>query len=217
MAKLSLNEKLRVCETLTGVRPRSMLDVGCGNGLYLHAGMLSGLSVFGTEVDQSSAALARRHGLSVGIGKLEDLDVAGPFDLIHIRQVLHLCPRPNVMMGSAVEKLTRNGVMYVDTSHIDGFFSRFRRAFQKDPVKYGQLVAPTHCVSYTQRAFRTLLARSGLSLCRTFTYSARDPIYYPLLSHSLKEHAERLVKAGLDLAGMGAFLAAYCLPAREKP
>src|SRR5262245_18676298 len=90
----SLEEKLRNCQTLTVVRPKTMLDVGCGNGLFLPAGERLGLSVIGTEVDASSASLAVQNGLSVKIGKLEELDIPGQFDFIHIRMVLHLCPNP---------------------------------------------------------------------------------------------------------------------------
>jgi len=217
MAKRSLEEKLRVCEVLTGVRPKSMLDVGCGNGIYLHAGKLLGLSVLGTEVDGSSAALARQHGLCVKIGKLEDLDIIGAFDFVHMKQMLHLCPRPVVVLQCAAEKLAPHGVVYVDTHHQNGIFSRFRRIFQKDPLRYGQLIAPTCCISYTQGAFNTLLARCGLSSRRIFTYSAGNPIYYPLISRSLKDHAVRFIKAGVDYAGMGSFLAAYCLATKEEP
>jgi SAM-dependent methyltransferase len=216
LAKRSLEEKLRVCEVLTGVRPKSMLDVGCGNGQYLHAGTLLGLKVLGTEVDASSAGLADQRGLHVKLGKLEDLDIPDHFDFIHLRMILYMVPRPVSLLRSAAEKATEGGVVYVDTSHQDGIFSRLRRIFGKNSQQYGQLTPPRHCVSYTKLAFRSVLARSGLSPRRFFTYSARDPIYYPLLAGSAKDHAVGFVKAKIDYLGMGAFLAAYCVQTKEK-
>ena len=177
-----LEEKLLVCETLTGVRPKTMLDVGCGNGLFLHAGRRLGLSVVGTEVDAGSAALAVQNGLPVKIGKLEELDIPGQFDFVHIRMVVHLCPSPVSLLQKVVEKLASGGVVYVDGHHQDGLFSRLRRIVAQSRRRYGQLIYPTHCVAFTHRSFGTLLERSGLTPLRTFTYSAGDPIYYPGLA-----------------------------------
>jgi SAM-dependent methyltransferase len=207
----SLEEKLRIAEALTGVRPKTMLDVGCGNGIFLHAGTRLGLSVLGTEVDAGSAALALQNGLPVKIGTLEELDIPGHFDFVHIRMVLHLCPSPVPLLRSVAEKVASRGVVYVDGHHQDGFFSRLRRIIGTDRKRYGQLIFPTHCVCFTNRAFRTLLKRSNLTPLHVFTYSAGDPTYYPGLDRSAKDRAVRLVKAGLDRAGMGALLAAYCV------
>ncbi len=216
LIKRSLERKLLSCEVLTGFRPKSMLDVGCGNGLYAHAGKLIGLNVLGTEVDESSAAVARQHGLDVRVGKLENLDITESFDFVHIKAIVHLCHRPIAMLRSATKRLAEGGVLYVDASHQNGIFSRLRQMFQSEPLKYGQLFPPMHCISYTGRSFRKLLDCSGLSPHRVFTYSAHDPIYYPLLSHSLKGNVARLIKPGIDLAGMGAFLAAYCRASPER-
>jgi SAM-dependent methyltransferase len=213
----SLEQKLRTCERLAGARPESMLDVGCGNGLYIEAGLKSGLKVIGTEVDESSAAVGKQRGLDIRIGKLEDLDIPGKFDFVHIRMVVHLCPQPVIMLRSAVDKLAKGGILYVDASHQEGIASKIRRSFSHDPGRYGQLIPPRHCVSYTRRAFRTLLERSNLATDNIFTYSSRDPVYYPMLSHSLKGGAERVVKAVCDAAGMGSLLAAYCRAADSRP
>ncbi len=212
----SLKEKLRACEALMGRRPQSMLDVGCGNGLYSHAAMLMGLKVVATEVDASSAAVAKEHGVDVRIGKLEDLSITGSFDFVHIKAVLHLCPQPVVLLRSAVEKISKDGILYVDASHQDGIASKIRRTFSRDPLRYGQLIPPKHCISYTRQSFQTLLARVGLSPDRIFTYSSHDPVYYPVLSSSLKGSIEHFIKAGYDSAGMGAFLGAYCRAPAKK-
>src|ERR1700744_2660800 len=89
LIQYSLEQKLQTYKSITGLRPKSMLDVGCGNGLYTHAAKLMGLKVVGTEVDASSAELAKQHGLDVRIGKLEELDIPEKFDFVHIKAVLH--------------------------------------------------------------------------------------------------------------------------------
>jgi SAM-dependent methyltransferase len=217
LVQRSLQYKLMVVESLTGCRAKSMLDVGCGNGLYLHAGKLMGLEVVGTEVDETSAMIARRHGLDVRIGVVEETISSGLFDFIHVRQVLHLCPRPLAMLENLARRLATGGIMYLDASNQDGLFSRIRRVLRREPTRYGQLIPPRHCVSYNRHAFQELLNRTGLSPDRIFTYSAYDRIYYPFRPRSFRMKAEYCVKSGADFFKTGAFLAAYCRASSRTP
>jgi SAM-dependent methyltransferase len=75
---------------LVALRPRSVLDVGCGTGKAARLLAASGLRVLGVEVDPKMAAVARTHGLDVEVGAFEQwADNGRTFDLITCAQAWH--------------------------------------------------------------------------------------------------------------------------------
>jgi SAM-dependent methyltransferase len=70
--------------------PTSILDVGCGTGLFGRSFVERGRSVTGVEPDPQMAEVARRHGLAVEVASFEDWDDAGRrFDLLVAGQAWH--------------------------------------------------------------------------------------------------------------------------------
>jgi SAM-dependent methyltransferase len=64
-------------DELAGLRPATVLDVGCGTGKVSVALAGRGLSVLGVEVDERMAEVARGHGIDVRVAPFEDFDAAG--------------------------------------------------------------------------------------------------------------------------------------------
>jgi SAM-dependent methyltransferase len=86
---------------------RSILDVGCGEGLF--TGRLTALSprVVGVDVSLTAVGRARRRvpGAAFVQAKLEDLEVGREFELVTAVEMLYYVPEP----GAALEKLKRLG------------------------------------------------------------------------------------------------------------
>jgi SAM-dependent methyltransferase len=71
-------------------RPRQVLDVGCGTGIAARLFAAHGCEVLGVEPDPRMAEVARRHGICVEDGRLEDWDPrARTFDLVICAQAWH--------------------------------------------------------------------------------------------------------------------------------
>jgi len=69
---------------------RDVLDVGCGTGIVSRLFLSRGCRVLGIEPDDRMAAYARRSGLAVEAGRLEEWDAAGrSFDLLVAGQAWH--------------------------------------------------------------------------------------------------------------------------------
>jgi SAM-dependent methyltransferase len=64
-------------DDLAGLRPASVLDVGCGTGKAAVALARRGLPVLGVEVDERMAEVARGHGIEVAVTAFEEWDAAG--------------------------------------------------------------------------------------------------------------------------------------------
>jgi SAM-dependent methyltransferase len=70
--------------------PQTVLDVGCGTGIASRLFLARGCDVLGLEPDPRMAAVARRRGVLVEEGTIEEWDAAGRrFDLLTAGQSWH--------------------------------------------------------------------------------------------------------------------------------
>jgi SAM-dependent methyltransferase len=77
-------------DRLMGEGPRDVLDVGCGTGIVARHLTDRGCAVLGLEPDARMAEVARRHGVHVEAGTIEEWDPAGRrFDLLTAGQAWH--------------------------------------------------------------------------------------------------------------------------------
>jgi SAM-dependent methyltransferase len=77
-------------DVLVAERPRAVLDVGCGTGIVARLLTARGCEVLGLEPDPRMAEVARRHGVQVEAGTIEEWDAAGrDFDLLTAGQAWH--------------------------------------------------------------------------------------------------------------------------------
>ena len=94
---------------LAGLRPATVLDVGCGTGKAAVALAERGLSVLGVEVDERMAGVARGHGIDVEVAAFETWDPAGrSFDLLTCADAWHWI-EPAAGVAKAAEALRPGG------------------------------------------------------------------------------------------------------------
>ena len=174
----SLGKKIEDVEKIMGRKPRSFLDVGCGNGIYLHAANVLGLKNLGTDVDKVNVEFARAKGLNAAAVALEDLDIGERFDFVHLKAVMHLVPDPPRLIARARDLLEEDGVMYIDVPNQGSLFSKLR--ILRDRRSYGQLQPPLRRGAYNYRALSCLCRQAGLRIVRRVFPFPGDESYYPL-------------------------------------
>jgi SAM-dependent methyltransferase len=206
LALRSLKKKLRKAEQLSPTALTSILDIGCGNGLYLKAAQQLGLKAVGLDVDKTHIMFAKSKRLCAYHTKIEDFSYSGYFDFVHVKAVLHLVRNPVSLLNHANQLLAENGILYVDASNQEGLFATIRRFFFANPKRFGQILPPLHNMAYTRRSFLTLLDKIGLEPIHLFNFSSGDEIYYP----TLKKRTGELLLRFADFIGKGSLIGSYC-------
>jgi SAM-dependent methyltransferase len=138
-------------------KPGAALEVGCGDGVMLHALRSRGWEVCGTERTEAMAATARdRYGIRMYV------DPEGPqaghdrFDLIILFQVLEHLSDPVAALKRAAALLGDGGRIVVGVPNRASWQAAFGRG------AWFHLDVPRHLVHFTPAALAATAAQAGL-------------------------------------------------------
>lgn len=127
LISFDVKSALRQLESIKPLRQGlSILDFGCGKGVFLHFAAERGWRAIGIETARKRAEFARsNYGLEVITDEYSDgLIHGGPFDVITLFHVLEHMPSPRELLKMLVEQnLNANGVLVVEVPRFDSFQS----------------------------------------------------------------------------------------------
>lgn len=109
----------RAIELVKTVRPKSILEVGCGAGEFLQKISSSVEYSLGIDINESALDLARKKGLEVCAKSVHDLK--GTFDMIVLFQVLEHLESPSEILREMERKLNPGGVILIAVPNPDGY------------------------------------------------------------------------------------------------
>jgi len=171
---------------------RSLLDVGCGIGVFLDHAQKAGWNVVGLELSPAVANYAREeNGFNVLNASIESNTnlPSNAFDVITLFGVIEHLAFPNRAIEECVRMLRPGGVLILQTPSEDGIIRRASRVFFQLTagavnfyVKELYQTAGGHSVCFNKRSMNILLTRHGLE---AFCY---DPSTYgfKVLLHRFK-------------------------------
>jgi methionine biosynthesis protein MetW len=166
---LSASHRLLIEAVPHGAR---VLDVGCAGG-YLAAALREqrGASVLGLEADPSSADAARRRGVEVVVGSVEDpvvvagiSDRAHPFDAIVCGDVLEHLADPWRALGALAGLARPGGVVAVSLPNAAHWTVRRALLRGRFPREEHGLFDRTHLRWLTRADAHALLTGAGLQI-----------------------------------------------------
>ena len=147
--------RARVVERLVG-GPGSVLDIGCGPGLFLDAFRRRGWEAHGTELSDRSAEHARTLGLPVQVGPLESWPWSdASFDAVVMWHALEHWPHPELALAAAHRLLRPGGVLLVGVPNFGSPEARDARE------GWFHLDVPRHLHHFTPEALADALASAG--------------------------------------------------------
>ncbi|MEM9191278.1 MAG: class I SAM-dependent methyltransferase [Myxococcota bacterium] len=139
------------------VRGRSLMDVGCGEGQFIHTALAAGWTARGIDLADGAVRQCQNYGLPVEKTDFFSSELNGDrFDLILMSELLEHVPDPGSFLQRAEELLAPSGILYLTTPN---FGSLSRRLLQGD----WRAIHPQHVSYLTEGSLRRLIAaRTGL-------------------------------------------------------
>ncbi len=149
---------------------RTLLDIGCGSGTFLHLARCRGFQPHGMDVSERAVAAAReQYQLPVRQGGIGSQAWEGHrFDVVTMFHVLEHLPDPRDALIYAAGLLKPEGRLILQVPNASSFQARLF-----GPRWYG-LDVPRHLINYTPKALSLLLQQTGFSSEVVHCFSLRD-------------------------------------------
>jgi SAM-dependent methyltransferase len=161
-------ERKRATMMYVGDRPPgTILDIGCGHGVFLSLMAKRGWTVKGVDFDEAAVNAARRlHGIDVRVGTADVfIDSGETFDVVTASHVVEHVPDPIEFLTQCRRLLKPGGCFVLRTPNVDSIGHR----------RYGRnwrgLEPPRHLHLFTINALERCGRVAGFSGIHSFTTS----------------------------------------------
>lgn len=135
---------------------RRLLDVGCGNGEFLHCASALGWDAEGIDLDSRAIAAASSIGCRAWKGDLDDSRLMqGSYEQITMSHVIEHVASPRVQLHRCFDLLAPGGRLWLETPNVDSLgHSIFGAAWRG-------LEPPRHLVLFNREALTATLKDAG--------------------------------------------------------
>lgn len=184
--------KRKVAMVNSYVSRGTILDYGCGTGMFLRACKDNGWNVVGMEPDDSARKLASEQGLNVfsDKGRIQTYISDTQFSAITLWHVLEHVTDMEETLSFFKKRLNKDGILVIAVPNHVSF----------DAKKYGEFWAaydvPRHIHHFDVKSMSTLLANHGFKLIETKGMKF-DSFYVSMLSEKYKSGSMNLFTAFL--------------------
>jgi 2-polyprenyl-3-methyl-5-hydroxy-6-metoxy-1,4-benzoquinol methylase len=154
--------------------PGSLLDVGCGNGLFLKQMRDMGWQAQGVEPDARSAKIASDcYGFKIYIGTLHDAGFPyNCFDCITLSHVIEHLRNPILVLSECLRILKPGGMLVITTPNFRSFghFLLRKRWLGLDP--------PRHLLLFSSKSLELAAHKAGFLHVQTHTSEVRADMIF---------------------------------------
>ncbi len=155
--------------------PAKLLDVGAATGTFIELASKAGYAAEGVELSPYAAEAARKKGLRVVTGRLEDGDYApGSFDVITLFDVFEHVTDPKGILDSAKRLLRPGGILVVNTVDAESLYARMLGKY------WHLIVPPEHLLYFSVSNFSSFVTRNGFTVRETAKIGKSFPFPYVL-------------------------------------
>lgn len=185
-------------ERLLGRRGK-ILDLGCGNGSFLHYAHTHGWEIFGADIGLS--ADARRLMCPLWEGRLQEIDFGDMrFDVVRLNHVLEHTQNPLAELIRSRELLKPQGIIYVSVPNIAGISPRLKGLQSRLRLKqhrWRHYAAMHHLFFLSPRTLRLVVEAAGLRVLQWETPVFKKSGQHPLIEGIYRKLLERSRSASI--------------------
>ena len=167
----------RAVEIVQKIRPKSILEIGCGAGEFLQK-VFSGVEYsLGLDFNETALTSARQKGLNVRNENIQNLKDS--FDMIVMFEVLEHLESPFDIMKAIESKLNPGGVLIIAVPNPDGYLKDMGVVLLDMP--------PHHNTGWKKETFDYLAQKLGMQILSYETEPLRYVHYQSLLSTLIQQ------------------------------
>lgn len=159
-------ESLRQIEYFCRRRSR-LLDVGCSSGKFLWLAKRHGWSsVYGVELNEDTAQIAKDNGLCISVGELASANYSpSSFDAIHVGDVIEHVRDPEETLSELFSLLSPDGVILFVTPNHDAIFPVITLwLYRLFSIPWSHPTPPYHLNQFSEKSLLKLLQNVNLEV-----------------------------------------------------
>ena len=145
-----------------GIRPRNVLEFGCGTGQYASGWAKQGISWAGVEASPRMIEFCRARGCTVMDASEVSSLPSVTFDLIYFSQVLEHVLDPRSFLQEVHRLLAHGGIVHLDVPNHASLASTLRKLNPRSS-DYGFIQPPHHLIAYTRQSLAAVTAATGFN------------------------------------------------------
>ena len=139
--------------------PRSICEIGPGDGAFSEAYSNLGIKYIGADINKEIVLFAQSLGRNVVLGGPDDL-IGKKYDVIFFSQVLEHILEPISFLTSVKNLLTDDGIIHIEVPNNNSLTSTVRKVFPNQN-EYGFIQLPHHQIAYSLKSLSYLLEVVG--------------------------------------------------------
>ena len=179
---------------------KNLLDIGCGNGHFLHACQQDGWNTFGMELDPETAARAAAlTGQSI-FPNLQAIPEEPQFELISLWHVLEHVYEIDAYFEFFKKRINPGGKLLLALPNSKSFDADYFKEF------WAAYDVPRHIYHFNPETIQSIAKKHGFKLAKQHG-QIFDSFYIALLSHEYKTGSKKLIAS--FFVGLWSNLIAY--------
>lgn len=163
---------------LKNTKGKSLLDIGCGDGIFMQRAIEKGFDAHGIEPSEKAVMIAELNNQKIFKGTLKSFIVNNKikFDIVHLRNVLEHLNDPIEVIKTCYDLLNPNGIIYLEVPNDYNFFQEFGTRINNEIKSW--ICVPDHINYFNFNSLETLLKKNKFKIIRRDT---TFPMYIFLL------------------------------------